>query len=306
MRIDCHNDTALFLREAETLADLPQAQLDYARLRGVLDLAFFAIFIHEQHYAGQTSGEFRRILSLLRADLARQADIRILRWREQLAAARPGQLLALISMEGAAPLGQAGRYLAEFFDLGLRAVGLTWNFNNDYAGCALQGGGLTRAGRDLVRECNRRGLLLDAAHASSAALSDLLKWSDSPIIDSHTVCGGVSGRWPRCLTDAELRALAARGGVAGIAFVPDFLGGDGGLDQVCRHIEYAVELVGSQHVALGADYDGTVMHPDLAGVEKRPALLQRLRERGMSQADLANVEGESVRALLLRVLPSVN
>ena len=91
--------------------------------------------------------------------------------------------------------------------------------------------------------------------------------------------------------------------MAAITFVADFLGEGGSLDRLCQHIEYAVALVGSDHVGLGADYDGAKLHPELAGVQLLPALYERLRQRGLSEADLENVKGGSVRRLLGRVLP---
>lgn len=303
MRIDCHNDTALLLRQHASLAALPEAHLDLTRFREYLDAAFFAIFIDEKKYAGAEAAEFSRLLDLLNTELARESGVAPLLWREQLAAEQR-ESLALIAMEGAAPLGARGAHLQDYFNRGLRAISLTWNYNNAYAGCNCYGGGLTTAGRDLVLRCNQLGVLLDAAHSSEATLRDLLKWSGAPVIDSHTVCGGVCPRWPRAISDELLCQLAAKGGVAAIAFVPDFLGNDGDLDGICTHIEYAVRLVGSEHVALGADYDGASLHQQAAGVQHLPALYQRLRERGMLEADLANVRGESVRRLLLRTLPS--
>jgi membrane dipeptidase len=90
--------------------------------------------------------------------------------------------------------------------------------------------------------------------------------------------------------------------VAGITLVPDFLGGDS-IDDVCRHIEYAVELMGSEHVAIGSDFDGAQLVRGINGVQDFPLLLARLSERGMAAADVENVGGESMRRLLTQVLP---
>ena len=304
MRIDCHNDSVQFLRESgSSLANLPAAHLDLNRFRQYLDVAFFALFVDEKKEAGRETAEARLLCERLLADLASVPGVTQLLWREQLTE-NNGESMVLLAMEGAAPLGQQGEDLPEFYAQGLRALSLTWNHNNAYAGSNLYGGGLTRAGRDLVQKCNALGVLLDAAHSSEATLRDLLKWSTQPIVDSHTVCGGLCNRWPRATSDESLRQLAAKGGVAAITFVPNFLGNAGDWDGVCAHIEYAVSLIGSEHVALGADYDGAGLHEETAGVQYLPALYQRLRERGMAEEDLANVQGESVRRLLQRVLPA--
>ena len=304
MRIDCHNDTALFLREKETLALLPKAHFDWERLRRYLDVAFCAIFIHEKEYHGQVEASFQTILQHLNRDIAAQSDMETLLYREQLEKERVGKTLILISMEGASPLGENGSFFDDYYAQGLRSIGLTWNYNNAYGASAMEGGRMTQAGRALVARCNSRGVLLDAAHCSSGTFVDLLRFSSQPIIDSHVVCGALCSDWPRCLSDDQFRHLAAKGGVAGIAFVPDFLGGLGDLNRLCEHIEYAVSLVGSAHVALGSDFDGAKLHREYAGVQFLPILYERLRQRGMSEEDLKNVQGESVRRLLRQVLPS--
>ena len=155
-----------------------------------------------------------------------------------------------------------------------------------------------------MARCNRMGVLLDGAHASHAAFADLLQVSRQPIIDSHTVCAAFGDDFGRALTDEELRALAAQGGVACITFVADFLGENGSMDRLCEHIEYAVRLIGSDHVGLGADYDGAQLNPELAGVQFLPALYRRLAQRGMSEEKLNDVKGNSVRRLLQQVLPA--
>jgi len=301
MRVDCHCDTALFLRDCDSLAELPTAHLDYRRLREHLDLAFFAIFIHEQDYERREADEFRLILERLRADLSRQSDLELLLCREQLLA--PAHPLILIGMEGAAPMGAGGEFLREYYQQGLRYVGLAWNFANRYAGGAFASGGITAEGRRLVEECNRLGVLLDAAHLNDESFDDLLQISEAPFIDSHTVCAALCSDYPRAVSDRQMIALAERGGVVGITMVGDFLGNGGGLEQFCRHVEYAVSLLGSEHVAIGGDFDGCELPPDLDGVQHLPEIYQRLQRRGMRDQDLEQVQGESVRRLLMKVLP---
>ena len=303
MRIDCHNDTVGFLRNNSSLERLSGAHLDFERLRTYLDCSFFAVFIDQKKYAADPSGEFSHMLELLKADIAAAPGLELLLGGSQLEADPPEKSLILLSMEGAAPLGDDGERLDEYFAAGLRALGLTWNHATAYAGGAREGGGVTAAGRRLIRRCNELGILLDGAHASHAAFSDLLRESRRPIIDSHTVCAAFGDGFGRALTDEELRALAAKGGVAAITFVADFLGAGGSMDRLCEHIEYAVSLIGSEHVGLGADYDGADLAPELAGVQLLPSLYARLRQRGMAEEDLDNVKGNSVRRLLRQVLP---
>ena len=304
MRIDCHNDTALFLRQHETLASLKDAHLDYDRVYRYLDGAFFAVFVDEKKYVHNTAEEFSSLLDLLTHDLQNLAEGNILLWHQQLKEKNIRTPWALIYMEGAAPLGKNMENLDRFFDMGLRAIGLTWNYDNDYGGGATEGGRLTPLGRKLIAACNKKGILLDVAHSSSQTCADVIRYSSQPVIDSHTVCGGVYGRWPRAISDSEMLMLADCGGVCAITMVPDFLGGRGDLDRICEHVEYAVALVGSEHVAIGSDYDGACLHEECAGLEYRPLLIDRLRQRGMDEVDVRNVDGDSVHRLLKRVLPN--
>lgn len=307
MRTDCHSDTALWLLEKESLMDIPQAHQDYRRIGAYLDLAFLDIFLDEAEHKEDAPAYFQFILRRLTADIAAHpAWVAPLLWREQLDAPNTGGTLpklVLIAMEGAAGLGEDSEYLDAYFAAGLRLIGLTWNYANRYAGGCASDAGFSRAGWDLVASCNAIGVLLDGAHLNRRSFWDLCEASRAPFIVSHSCCAGLHEH-RRNLDDSQMRALAERGGVMGVTFVPDFLGGAGDFDRLLEHIEYAVSLIGSDHVALGSDFDGSDLCTGLTGVESLPALYAALAARGMAEADIANVAGLSVRGLLSRVLPA--
>ena len=300
MRVDCHCDTVTYFKDFSTLEHLPGAHMDYRRLREYLDVSVFAIFLDQLVYGDRLVPAFQDILNRLRMDVNRQSEIDFLLWQEQVTS--PQHTLILIGMEGAEPLGDHCEHLEEYVSQGLRLVGLTWNHPTRYGGSNQSGGGLTDQGRQLVARCNELGVVLDAAHCSEETLDDLLACSEQPILDSHTVCAAVCNDFPRSISDRQLIALADKGGVAAITMVPDFLGHGGGLDVFCQHVEHAVGLIGSRHVAIGGDYDGCQMVPELAGVEHLPQVYHRLRQRGMNEMDVQQVMGGSVQALLEKVL----
>lgn len=303
MRVDCHCDTALWLLQYPSLLELPAAQQDYQRISKYLDLAFMDIFINENDHAEDMPQMFRQVLQLLLADIqAHSSLVKPLLWREQLAEPQTHKLL-LIAAEGAGGLGQAGEFLDQYYSLGLRLVGLTWNGANRYAGGCASDAGLTAEGELLVKRCNQLGVVLDGAHLNRRSFWQLLEQSTQPVIVSHTCCDALYHH-RRNVDDEQIKALAAQGGVVGITFVPDFLGGAGDLLQLCEHIEHAVALVGSEHVALGSDFDGCTPVAELSGVEKLPVLYAALAERGMTAGDIANIAGASVVNLLRKVLPS--
>ncbi len=302
MRIDCHADTALFLLEEKSLWQLPAAHLDYQRLAQYLDIAFLAIFVNQAEHPVDSPDFFRHILRLLNEDLDAHKDlVRPLRYKKQME--RIGrQKRVLLAMEGAAALGKDSEFLDEYYEAGLRLIGPTWNQANSYAGGAFSDGEFSEAGYNLIEKCKAKGILLDGAHLNRKSFWQLIEHSERPLIVSHTCCNALHDHC-RNLDDQQMKALAAKDGVMGINFVPDFLGSAGDLSRVCEHIEYAVALLGSSHVAIGSDFDGCEPHDDLAGVEHLPRLYQQLSLRGMSDRDLDNVMGDSVKALLTEVLP---
>jgi len=161
-------------------------------------------------------------------------------------------------------------------------------------------GGLTDAGRELVRRMEARGVILDVAHASPATIDDALAISTRPIVASHTGFRGVLDN-ARNLSDAHLAGIAATGGLAGVGFWSTACGGrDAG--SIARSIAYAVERVGPAHVALGSDWDGAVTVPfDAANVVR---LTDALLEVGLDEAAIRAVMGENVLRVLGETLPA--
>ena len=135
-----------------------------------------------------------------------------------------GRRAFFLSIENSYPLGPDAGNVAKFHRLGMRMLGLTHMLNNDVADASTdprgpEWGGLSPLGREVVAECNRLGVVLDASHASDAALGELLKLSARPVILSHSGCRAVCDH-PRNIGDESLRALAAQGGVIQINALP--------------------------------------------------------------------------------------
>ena len=155
--------------------------------------------------------------------------------------------------------------------------------------------GLTAFGRAVVPELNRLGIVVDLAHANDAAFYEALELSKKPVEFSHGAVFALAPHW-RNLTDDQLKALAANGGVIGIAAYPNFIDQDPKnqtLQRFVDHIEYACELVGDDHVGFGADYDG--MGPDTAAIipsyADMPQLTQVMLDRGFSEATILKFWG---------------
>ena len=208
---------------------------------------------------------------------------------------------ALLGIEGAHALDGRLENLPRLDDAGFRMIGLAHFFDNDFAGSAhgVKKYGLTDKGRELVREMERRKILIDLAHASPQTITDVTAIATRPVVVSHTgVRGTCDNR--RNLSDDQLRRIAATGGVIGIGYWETATCGNDAR-AVARAIRYAVSVVGVDHVALGSDFDGAIAAPfDVTGL---PLVTQALLEQRFSEQDIAKIMGGNVLRLLQRTLP---
>ncbi len=214
------------------------------------------------------------------------------------AAAKEGNLALLLSFEGGEFLDGSIESLRMFHRLGLRLLGLTWNERNALADGAAESatrGGLTRLGRQVVKECGNLGIVVDLAHISEAGFWDVVELTEHPVVVSHANCHKLYPH-PRNLTDDQIRAVAETGGVVGVSFNPNYLADDEAettMDMVCDHIFHVVEVGGEEAAAIGSDFDGfRGREPQpLTTVEGLPLLTEALLKRGMSGKTIAAVLG---------------
>jgi len=252
----------------------------------------------------QRAGELRRTVeraggALLwiddRGDVAR-----LLEAREQ-GDVGEGPIGVLLAIEGGHAMESDPDGVQTLFDAGYRMIGLAHFFDNDYAGSAhgVEQGGLTPLGRRTIREMEARGIVVDLAHLSPRAMEETLAIATRPTVFSH---GGVRGTCDnaRNLDDAQIRRIAAGGGVIGIGYWDIAVCGRHP-DDVARAIAHVAALVGSDHVALGSDYDGaTTVGFDTSAL---PSITQALLDAGLSERDVRQILGGNVLRLLSQVLP---
>lgn len=228
------------------------------------------------------------------------------------AAKAAGRIAGILGVEGGHALeGDIGN-LARLYRRGVRLVTLTWNNSNEFArSCMARDGrhrGLTRLGRQAIRRMNQLGIIIDLSHASEQTFADVLDASAAPVVCTHSACHALR-RFPRNLTDRELRDLGQAGGVVGIVFLPYFIHRDHAkvtLDQVVDHIEHAVSVAGIDSVGIGSDFDG-FGDPPPAGLEdvtRIPALAAKLHERGFSRPEVDKVMGGNFLRCWVRIASS--
>jgi membrane dipeptidase len=222
-----------------------------------------------------------------------------------------GVFAILLHFEGAEPLDPDGYALETFYAAGLRSVGLTHSRRNRFSrGVPFKfphspdtGAGLTDEGKTLVRQLNRRKVMIDLSHLNEKGFWDVEKITDAPLVATHSNAHRLSPS-PRNLTDKQLDAIRESRGIAGLNFHVGFLREDGGRDadmpiaRMVDHIHYMAERMGIDHVGLGSDFDGATMPLELKDAAGLPKLMRALRDRGYSEGDLRKLaHGNWVRVL---------
>lgn len=206
-----------------------------------------------------------------------------------------------LGIEGAQVLEGDLANLAAMYDAGFRYIGLTHFFDNEIGGSAhgIERGGLTDLGRDVVREMEIRGMIVDLAHCSPAVIDDVLAMATRPMIVSHT---GVKGTHdsPRNLSDAHVKAIAAKGGVIGIGYW-DGAVGEPTLPAIIRAMKYVKDLVGVDHIGLGSDYDGGTNAP--FDTSELAVITDGLLKAGFTGEEIRKIMGGNAIELMMKVLP---
>ena len=213
----------------------------------------------------------------------------------------PAITAGLLSLEGAQVLEGDPANVAVLFDAGYRMMAPTHFFDNEMAGSAhgIDKGGLTEAGRAMIRAMEERRMIVDVAHGSTAQIDDVLAMATRPVVVSHT---GVRGTCDnnRNLSDEQLRRIAANGGLVGIGFWETATCGPDAA-ATARAQKYVADLIGAGQVGNGSDFDGVVRTPfDVSGMAR---LTEALIATGMADDDIGAVMGGNQIRFLLENLP---
>ncbi len=157
-------------------------------------------------------------------------------------------------IEGSNILNNSLEMVSNFYTLGVRQLVFSYNNNNEAGGGCLDTNiGLTPFGRDLVKECNTVGMMIDCSHVSQKTSLDIIEYSEQPIIFSHSNPATLI-KHPRNITDEQIIACAKKDGVIGINGIGIFLGNnDIRTEKIVEHIDYVVQLIGSEYVGIGLD-----------------------------------------------------
>jgi membrane dipeptidase len=305
-----------------------EGHLDVPRAReGGLAAGFFAVFVtdeggidwdamaeppYELPLAPPLDRDRAALEAAATADVLVASELPLVRTAEDLErCVAGGPLGAILHLEGAEPIEPDLSNLEGWYERGLRSIGLVWSRPNAFAsgvpfcfpGSADAGPGLTRAGRALVDACERLGIVVDVSHLNTRGLRGVLRRARGPVVATHSNAHAVCPS-SRNLTDAELRAIAATGGVVGINFSVGMLRPDGRFDtrtplaDVVRHVDHVAEQTGIDHVALGSDFDGTPIPDEIGDVTGLPHVFEALRAAGYDDESLRKIaHGNWLRVL---------
>ena len=344
--IDGHNDLPWEIRTADSAPRDVQAynlnlhttgMTDIARLRaGEVGAQFWSIYV-----PGEVKDSGYARIQLEEFDIARRMiamypnSLQFVTTADGIEQAfKAGRIGSLLGMEGGHAIENSLGALRSYYDLGARYMTLTHNVTLDWADAALDSaahGGLTPFGREVVREMNRLGMLVDLSHVSPGVMSNVLDIAESPVIFSHSSAWALTNN-KRNVPDSILRRLPKNGGVVMVTFVPAFTstrygawdqvrdsvmnalfagGADSAtvraelrtwraanpppastLSDVADHIEYVRNVAGVDHIGIGSDFDGIDHGPEgLEDVSKFPALFAELIRRGWKDGDLKKLAG---------------
>jgi membrane dipeptidase len=323
---DGHNDTLLRLwggagpeKERPFVEGFPSAHIDLPRAKAAgMAGGFFAIFpppvkvpLADVVAATRAAdGKLPPELPLVDAQASTIAMVSIL-FRLELAGAlavcrdvasirnavATGSLAAILHIEGAEAIDIDLRMLDLLYAAGLRSLGIVWSRANAFGtGVPFRhnadpdiGPGLTDAGKELVRACNRLGVMIDLSHLNAAGFRDVAAISSKPLVATHSNVHAISPH-TRNLVDWQLAAIRESKGVVGLNFATGFLRPDGQMradteiEIMVRHVDALVEALGEDGVALGSDFDGAMMPARIKDVTGVPLLLQALLDKGYGDA----------------------
>jgi microsomal dipeptidase-like Zn-dependent dipeptidase len=308
---DTHNDSALKMNNQNSGSAMPRSQVSFGMMEeGGLDGAFFAIYVKQgnrgddstkiaERYANGQLGKFRQYV-----DGSPEASV-VTSIREIIKNKKEGRISVVLALENGYPFGKDINEVEKFYRLGVRAVTLCHNSNNDICDSSLdtvaEHHGLSEFGCKVVKEMNRLGMIIDLSHASTETLFDVLNVSALPVIASHSGVYNIKNH-PRNLKDHEIKAIAAKGGLIQVATGRFFLSEkpkeEVTVKDLADHIDYVKNLVGIEHVGLGTDFDGGGGVVGLENASKMKNLTVELLKRGYTYRELELFWGGNLLRLL--------
>jgi membrane dipeptidase len=326
--IDTHNDVTSRTVDGFDIGSRESSgHTDITRLKeGGVGATFFAVYVAARYTEGNhAANRALQMIDTVRHDIAGRYpnDFVFATTAKDIEEAhKRGRIAALMGIEGGHAIEDSLRLLRDYYALGVRYMTLTHTNTNGWADSSGDIGnaqvkhhnGLTDFGKDVVREMNRLGMIVDVSHVADKTFWDALAVSQAPIFASHSSARALTNV-PRNMTDEMIVALAKKGGIIDVNFNCGFISQKSAdadarkektpratLADVVNHIDHIRKIAGIDAIGIGSDFDGVECTPEgLDDVSKFPNLTRALLEKGYTAEDIRKIYGEN----FLRVMRAV-
>ncbi len=311
--IDSHTDTPMIFPKEFNLGERAGGKVNLPLMEeGLIDTVFMVAYIpqgkrDEEGLSQATAHAIERLKQIKRQQLLNPDRMLIATTPEEIIEGKKqGKKVICLGVENGYALGKRIDNLRMFKEMGVSYITLCHNGDNDICDSAKgnqEWNGLSPFGKEVVKEMNRLGIMIDISHAAESTIYDVLRLSEVPVIASHSSARALCDH-PRNLTDEQLKALAAHGGVAQVCLYKGFINKEeekASLSDVIRHINHIVNLVGIDHVGIGSDFDGDGEVIGCAAANELINITVRLIKEGYSDEDIQKIWGGN----LLRVMTAV-
>ena len=308
--VDTHCDTLTKIMDTNEGLYHNNCHIDLKRLSNFdQSVQFFACFIDTVY--NKTNTSLKRVLEIIdRAyyEFDKNSDyISLCKSYDDIKRAHSQKKVAgILSIEGGEALAGELYVLRMLYELGIRSICLTWNNRNEIADGLYDDvtkGGLTSFGREVVKEMNRLGMIVDVSHLSPYGFWDVLDTTNAPIIASHSNAKSVCNH-KRNLTDEQILAIHKNNGVIGINLCDEFISENNAtITDIIRHIEYIASLVGVDHIGIGADFDGVDRLPSgIQGVQDVTKIFDELQRLNYKEQDIQKIAGKNFLRVIKHVI----
>lgn len=294
--IDMHVDTLMklmYLQKEGKEINLRKndLNLDLTRLKKSNYIGqIFACYVDlgKEALTGDHYGDAIKMIEIYKDQLAENQDLiaPASDYKSYLKNKEKGLISGFLAIEEGGIIGKDLEKLDELYELGVRFITLTWNYENEIGypnfKARHQNDGLKPFGREVLEKMDYLGIVADASHLSDGGFNDLVKYGKRPFLATHSNSRRVQNHL-RNLTDDMLKALANKGGITGLNFCDMFLDGDKStVESMIRHIKHIVNVGGEDVIALGTDFDGIgEENLELKGVQDTPKLIEAMERAGL-------------------------
>lgn len=315
LSVDTHTDTPFwFKRPGFSIADRETNRVNLPKMEeGRLDGVFLAAFIWQEKRDTASLQKAVDKTATLIESIHHQAGLNkdlcgiAVTPEDFVRLKQAGKKTFFIGIENGYGIGKDLRNIARFKQRGVNYITLCHSYDNDICDSSThtreEWGGLSPFGEEVVREMNRQGVMVDLSHASESTFWDVVKLTDVPVICSHSSARALCDH-DRNLTDEQLRALAANGGVVQLCLLDAYINEEkekASLTDAIAHLEHIIQVAGIDHVGIGTDFDGG---GGIIGCEGDNDLIQitvKLIEKGYSEQDIAKIWGGNLMRVMRRV-----